>query len=206
MVNGYHRCVEISNFPPWTWVWIGGLVFAAFHSGLACTSVKSYFHARGLRPKIYRLAYVILSFLATAVWLFFIHLLPDHPLYAIVPPWSYLLHVVQLGGMGLVIASFYPIDLRAFLGLRSYVGGVKEFTEEGVYRYLRHPMYSGSMVVMFAFPYQTANSLAFCLFVAAYFIVGARFEESRMIAAHPEYHGYRKRVPAFIPRFIGTRR
>lgn len=46
---------------------------------------------------------------------------------------------------------------------------------------------------------QTQNSIHFTLVVCAYFIIGARFEERRMMRMHPECRDYRRRVPTFIP-------
>jgi protein-S-isoprenylcysteine O-methyltransferase Ste14 len=181
------------------WIWISGLLFAAVHSGLAGLPCKSWFYKRGVTPRVYRLAYVIFSVVATAAWLIFIHRLPDHNLYSIDTPWKYPLYLVQILGLWVILLSFRPIDTAAFLGLRPFRQDIEDFVVKGIYRHVRHPMYSGFMLIMFAMPAQSANSLALYAFVAAYFIAGSRFEEARLIRTYPEYADYRKRVPAFIP-------
>lgn len=204
--NSYHCIMEPSLLSGPVYIWLSGAVFALLHSGLASLHVKSFFHARGLSPRTYRLAYVVFSIFATAGWLFYIHQLADRPLYGVDPPWRYLLHLVQILGLWIFLQSLRPIDTRAFLGLRPFRHDVEDFVEKGIYRHVRHPMYSGIMLIMFAMPGQSINSLALYAFVAAYFIVGSRFEESRLLKAHPEYADYRKRVPPFIPRLPRRRK
>ena len=60
-------------------------------------------------------------------------------------------------------------------------------------------MYTGAMLILLAMPQQTWNGLNLALAICTYFIIGARLEERRMLAAHPEYAAYRDTVPAFIP-------
>jgi len=112
-----------------------------------------------------------------------------------------LLVLLQLLGLMVVLAAFQPIDGLAFLGLRQAGTGTDPFIERGIYRYLRHPMYTGAMVVLMAMPEQTWNGLHFALVICIYFIIGSQFEERRMISQHPEYLAYRARVFAFIPSF-----
>lgn len=181
-------------------IWSGGLLFAVIHSGLATQRVKDKFQARGMSPQRYRLLYSLLGLLLTAAWLLFVHSLPDRPLYHVDAPWRGLLRGVQLLGLGIFVSSLVPIDVAAFLGLRPESRGAEPFVERGIYRHLRHPMYTGIILMLLAHPDQTVNRLSLYAFVTAYLIVGARFEERRMLAAHPEYADYRRRVPAFLPR------
>ena len=181
-------------------IWGCGLAFATLHSGLATSRAKAWAYARGMTPQRYRLLYSLLSLLLTIAWLVFVQSLPDQPLYRIDGPWRWLLHGLQLAGLYIFWRSLAPIDAAAFLGLRPFPHDVEPFVEQGIYRHLRHPMYAGIMLVLFAHPSQSINSLNLYAFITAYFIVGARLEERRMLTMHPAYADYRKRVPAFIPR------
>ena len=96
-------------------------------------------------------------------------------------------------------------DMRIFLGLASMPAAGEPFLERGIYRHLRHPMYTGVLLVLLASPAQSVNSLSLTAAVALYFIVGAGLEERRLAADHPEYADYRRRVPAFWPR-LGSHR
>ena len=161
-------------------------------------------YARGLSAMRYRLLYSLLALLLTAVWLWFVQQLPDAPLYAVDGLlWSVMVGV-QLLGLVIAIAAFQPIDGMVFLGLRQAAQGSDPFVERGIYRYLRHPMYSGAMLILLCTPEQSWNGLHLSLVVCLYFIIGARFEEGRMRAEHDAYAAYCLRVPAFIPRFNFT--
>ncbi|MDQ7011638.1 MAG: isoprenylcysteine carboxylmethyltransferase family protein [Mariprofundaceae bacterium] len=181
------------------WIWLSGLAFAVIHSWLATSRCKDTFYRRGVGHRAYRMAYSLLAIVLTALWFGFVPLLPDAPLYRMEDGAKWLMTGLQLGGIGIVIMSFRAIDVSAFLGLSDTAEGTDPFVETGIYRYMRHPMYTGVMIALFASPSQTVNSMNLFAVIALYFIIGARFEERRMLAVHPAYAGYMKRVPAFIP-------
>ena len=56
------------------------------------------------------------------------------------------------------------------------------------------------MLILLAMPEQTWNGLSLALLICVYFLVGARFEESRMLEEHADYANYQKSVPAFLPK------
>lgn len=76
---------------------------------------------------------------------------------------------------------------------------------DGVYARIRHPQYTGLFVVVFGegivhWP-TVVSVIGFPVIVAAYTVL-ARKEERDMLAAFgDEYRAYRRRVPAFVPRF-----
>ena len=188
-----------SSYPGLT-IWATGVLFACIHSALAGHSCKSWCYTAGLSPRTYRLAYVCIALFTTALWLGFVRLLPDAPLYQVDGAGRWLLHGVQLFGLWVFWRSLHPIDVAAFLGLRPFPGDVESFVVRGIYRTIRHPMYTGIMLILMAMPVQTLNSLNLYACIGLYFIIGSRFEEQRMRAMHPEYADYIQRVPAFVPR------
>jgi len=113
----------------------------------------------------------------------------------------WMLVSAQILGLAVALAAFLPIDGLVFLGLRKAKEGREPFLVNGIYRHLRHPMYTGAMLVLLAMPEQTWNGLHFSLVICLYFIIGSRFEEARMLREHPDYAGYRQRVAAFVPTF-----
>ncbi len=189
----------MSEWESAAWVWLTGLLFAISHSLLASQSCKRWAYRHDLREPRYRLVYSILAVLATGIWVFYVHQLPDTPLYQTGGLIRAALVAVQILGLAIVLAAFQPIDGPAFLGLRMAKGGNDPFIVRGIYRWLRHPMYAGAMLILLAMPEQTWNGLHFSLAICMYFIIGSRFEEARMLSAHPDYADYRRRVAAFIP-------
>ncbi len=181
------------------WIWLSGLLFAVVHSVLASQSCKQYLYRHGLKEPRYRLLYSVFSVLTTAVWVWFVHQLADASLYQ--TDGLIWLVMVALQVLGLIVAllAFQPIDGLVFLGVRKAKLGTDPFIVSGIYRWLRHPMYMGAMLILLAMPEQSYNGLHFSLVICVYFIVGSRFEEQRMLKEHPEYATYQVSVPAFIP-------
>ncbi len=186
-------------------VWLASLAFALQHSLLATERVKSLAHHRwGIGARRYRLLYVLMSLLTTGLWLHQISRLPDVPVYQLDGIYSWLAVSLQLLGGYVIWLSLRPIDGLAFLGLRAGNNGPDGFVESGIYRIIRHPMYSGLLLVLVASAEQTAVSLNLTACVCCYFLAGSRMEEARLIHLHPGYINYRRRVPAFIPRWHST--
>ncbi|MDQ6996475.1 MAG: NnrU family protein [Mariprofundus sp.] len=182
------------------WIWLSGLIFAVSHSLFASQRCKQWAYEHGLREPRYRLLYSLTAIIATGVWVFYVHQLPDTPFYQTDGMLWWMLASVQVFGLLVALAAFQPIDGLVFLGLRQSSSVNDPFIERGIYRFLRHPMYAGAMLILLAMPAQTWNGLHFALVICIYFIIGSRYEETRMLAAHPDYAAYRLRVPAFIPR------
>ncbi len=176
------------------------MLFAILHSMFATRRCKDIFYRLGLKPKAYRLSYTLIATVLTVLWLGFVHQLPDTGLYHMHGWINGLMRVVQLAGLWIVVLSLRAIDAASFLGLRTAADDQDNFVERGIYRHIRHPMYSGVILILLASPAQTTNSLNLFAIIILYFIMGSRFEERRMQTIHPEYADYQRRVPAFIPR------
>lgn len=183
------------------WIWLSGLAFAVIHSGTAAPACKRWLKRCGIGAQRYRLIYSVVSVVLTGAWLAFVHALPDAPLYRIGGVAMGAMVTLQLVGLGIALASFTAFDARMFLGLAAMPESGEPFHERGIYRHIRHPMYSGTMLALWASPVQSVNSINLFACISLYFIIGSRLEEARMLAAHPAYADYRRRVGAFIPRF-----
>ncbi len=184
------------------YILLSGLLFAIIHSITASQQCKLWNYKLGLVEPHYRRVYVLFSVISTMLWMGFIASLPDYPVYHIDGIWWWGLVLLQGIGAMIALAALQPIDGLAFLGIRRFKQDTDPFVIKGIYHYLRHPMYSGIMLIMLAKPEQSINSLTFFAVLCLYFMVGSRMEESRMIAAHPEYEAYRKKVAAFVPKVL----
>ena len=79
------------------------------------------------------------------------------------------------------------------------------FKTPWLYRYVRHPLYTGLMIGLWAAPTMTAAHLIFALLCTSYIFIGANLEERDLEKALPEYKQYKKQVPMFLP-VLGTKR
>lgn len=71
----------------------------------------------------------------------------------------------------------------------------------GPYRWIRHPMYTGVIVLMAGSALGRRNWIAAALWVAliVFFLTKIRWEERRLIETYPGYGAYRETVPALVP-------
>jgi len=180
-------------------VWISGALFALVHSLFAATLCKAAFYRLGMSARHYRLLYSIFAVFLTGLWLLYLYRLDDAPLYSLGGWLKWMMVVLQLVGGAIALLSLRSFDAKLFLGLSSAAHDPEPFHEHGLYRYMRHPMYSGIMLFLLVSPTQSVVSLNLTGVVCTYFIIGSWLEERRMLAAHPEYAQYRQRVSAFIP-------
>lgn len=73
------------------------------------------------------------------------------------------------------------------------------FTTPGPYRFVRHPLYVGWLLGFWGTPTMTAAHLLFAVVTSAYILIAIQLEERDLVAAHPEYEDYRRRVPMLVP-------
>ncbi|MEX2143655.1 MAG: isoprenylcysteine carboxylmethyltransferase family protein, partial [Anaerolineales bacterium] len=75
-----------------------------------------------------------------------------------------------------------------------------QLVTSGAYHWIRHPLYTGSMMVLWLLPGFSVNGFAFVVGISLYFIVGALFEERKLEGFFGKaYRNYKERTPMFIP-------
>ena len=109
-------------------------------------------------------------------------------------------------GWVLLLLSTFLINHFDLFGLRQVwlhlVGKRYEplpFKVTALYRYVRHPIYVGWLLVFWATPTMTLSHLVCAIGTSVYIFIAIRFEERNLIDAHPEYAAYRRRVPMLLP-------
>jgi protein-S-isoprenylcysteine O-methyltransferase Ste14 len=71
----------------------------------------------------------------------------------------------------------------------------------GLYRYVRHPIYSGVLLVVVGLMVRsgTAVTVAIGAFTIVFFNQKAAWEEARLSERYPDYRDYAARTPRFVP-------
>ena len=74
-------------------------------------------------------------------------------------------------------------------------GGEATFTRQVPYGWVRHPIYAGWFLVVFAVQTMTATQLVFAAVSSAYLLIGMVFEERSLLRAAPDaYRRYQEQV------------
>jgi protein-S-isoprenylcysteine O-methyltransferase Ste14 len=77
-----------------------------------------------------------------------------------------------------------------------------ELQTSGLYRYVRHPIYSGVLLVVIGMTLRSGSvvTLAVAVIAVVFFDRKARWEEARLVERYPDYAPYADRTPRFVPR------
>ncbi|WP_341915505.1 hypothetical protein [Ferrovibrio terrae] len=193
--------------------WLAGVLdlgliglFGLQHSVMARPAFKQWMTATvpvHLQRAVYLVASSVMVAVLIALW---------QPLPAMV--WqvqdgfnAMLVWMLYGSGWLLLVAASFMIDHFELFGLaqpfrhwRNLPPPRDEFRTSWLYRYMRHPIYTGWLVIFWATPQMTAGHLLFAIGMSAYIVVGILYEERDLIAAFGDrYRDYRRRVPALIP-------
>ncbi|MGA9190104.1 MAG: isoprenylcysteine carboxylmethyltransferase family protein [Anaerolineales bacterium] len=181
-------------------------LYGGFHSWLASQRVKVWLYARWprLERRFYRLIYNIVAGITLLPVLAVPAFFPGTNLYRIDPPWVFVTLLIQAAGAMLILVGLLQTGPMAFLGLSQLMGGNDTETNlvvSGVYRYMRHPLYTGGMLVIWLTPLMTSSVLALNLGLSLYLYIGSIFEERKLARSFGvPYAEYQRQVPRFIPR------
>lgn len=180
--------------------------FGLQHSVMARAGFKAWLH-RMVPPPLERAVYVIASSLALGLLLGVWQPIPAMIWHVHSPPGAELLWAVYGAGWLLVLASTWMIDHYELFGLaqvwRSFRGlpaPPEDFRTPYLYRYVRHPLYLGWLLVFWATPAMSAGHLLFAAGMSVYILIGLAHEERDLLRLFGDaYRSYRARVPALIP-------
>jgi protein-S-isoprenylcysteine O-methyltransferase Ste14 len=184
-------------------------IFALQHSVMARPQFKMWWTT--IVPKsVERSTYVLLASLALALVFWQWRPIPGVVWEVNEPMVAASLLYLGLFGWVLVFISTFMINHFELFGLHQVANNLAgkpmppmKFKTPMLYNVVRHPIYLGFIIFVWATPVMTAGHLLFAAVVTAYIFVGIALEEHDLIAVFgDEYRRYRQRVAMIVP-FIG---
>jgi len=189
------------------------IVWGFMHSLLASPATKARVR-KWFGPgsdRWYRLAYNMFGILTFLPILGLLAMDPGKTLYVIPEPWSYLALAGQLLAIAALGIGLLQTGAWSFLGIEQLLvnspEGEAQMVSGGLYRWVRHPLYSAGLVFIWLTPVMTVNLLVLNLGLTIYLVVGAMYEERKLVRVFGEaYIEYQVKVPMLIPGMIRRRK
>ena len=124
---------------------------------------------------------------------------PDGDAWAKPPVLLALAGVLFFGGLGLVAIS--ALGLGAGLTPTPVPTQAGKLITSGLYRFVRHPIYTGVLAVVAGITLRSASwvHVALAVLTVLFFDRKAAWEEQRLREAYPDYEAYASHTPKFIP-------
>lgn len=180
--------------------------YFAVHSWFASLAAKRWVATRhpAWMPK-YRIAFNAFATLGLVpiAWLFYKN--PGPLLWAWRGWQGWLANGLAAAAVAGFLFSLRYYDTDEFLGLRHLRQGATAVEDQEAFhlspfhRFVRHPWYSFSLVILWTRD-MNAAMLVSALLLTAYLWAGSRLEENKLITFHGErYRRYRESVPSLLP-------
>ena len=198
-----------SNVSTWASIFINTLLITVFgiqHSVMARKPFKEWL-TRWIPEHLERSIYFMTSNLMMTVLIIFWQPIS-------IPIWS----IDSLLGRGLVYLVFilgclFAVYSMAIIGSSDFIGikqiehhfGGKEYSQPpfqtpSIYKYIRHPIMLGTLIVFWATPLMTLGHLIFAIGMTVYTVIGVYYEEKDLIDLYgDEYREYTRRAGMFFP-------
>lgn len=187
------------------------LMFAVQHSVMARPAFKEKW-TRVIPACYERSTYVLLSGIAFIAMMMFWQPLGIE-IWQLSGPLALVMYTAFGIGWGLLFAATFAVNHFDLFGLRQVWLNLRgkpyvqlPFVEKNLYRYSRHPIYVGWLMIIWFTPHMTASHLFLATGLTIYTLGAIRLEENDLVRFHPEYAGYRNRVAKLIPWFKPTAR
>jgi protein-S-isoprenylcysteine O-methyltransferase Ste14 len=184
------------------------LIYGFVHSLLATLGTKARLR-KWFGPGVdrwYRLIYNTIGILTFLPILFLTAAFPGQELYSIIPPWSYLALAGQLLALVALAVGLLQTGVWSFLGFDQVLNPSRDTSSQmvtsGLYRWVRHPLYTAGLVFIWLTPIMTSSLLALNIGLTIYLILGAIYEERKLVKEFGEqYTRYQESVPMLVPGF-----
>jgi len=185
-------------------------VYGAVHSLLASLRCKEWFQAHWPQQMYgYRIGFNLSAVILLLPILILEQSIEAQPLWS----WDGTTKIIALSITAIAIGGFIwstrYYDMSHFIGSRQWRNRASinhahdddsTFTISPLHRFVRHPWYALALLLLWSRDIES-TTLVTNLIVSAYFIIGARLEENKLVMQFGDrYRSYQQRVPAIVPR------
>lgn len=175
-------------------------IFALHHSVLARSGIKTAaqrFVPELVERSLYTWIASVLFILVCVFW----RPVPG-TLYHLDGAWALAGYALQIAGIVMTVRAAAAIDALDLAGIRSVVNASRgapvqhvPLKTQGLYGFVRHPLYFAWMLFVFGAPVMTATRATFAVVSTLYLAVAIPFEERDLIRLFgDEYRRYRQKV------------
>ncbi len=189
-------------------------LFAVQHSVMARRSFKRWW-TRIVPPSVERSTFVLAATLVLALLFWQWRPIVEPVLWHVESAFGIRLlqSIYWLGWAALFVSTFLINHFELFglhqvyLHATGRASSAPEFRTPFFYRFVRHPIYVGFLLVFWATPVMSAGHLLFAMASTGYILIGIWFEERDLVAQFGErYRLYREQVGMLLPYLkIGRR-
>ncbi|MCC6956181.1 MAG: isoprenylcysteine carboxylmethyltransferase family protein [Anaerolineales bacterium] len=188
-------------------IWAACLAYGWVHSWMASLAFKEHMRRRlgsAFFDRYYRLVFNIFSVVTLLPLLALTGVLPDRLLYRVPFPWVLITLAGQGAAIIVLLLGVLQTGAMEFAGLRQLFSPGPEtsarLVTDGLYAWVRHPLYTAGLVFIWLSPVMSVNLLALFIGFSAYLVIGAHYEERKLRRIFGEaYHTYAQKTPMLIP-------
>jgi protein-S-isoprenylcysteine O-methyltransferase Ste14 len=183
---------------------LGVALFGIQHSGFSSLRVKNKVidkWGKGGYANLFKSTSIItfgMAFLSMNYW---------NWLYFILAPQSIDLPLLLFGGIFLIVGLYVSFKASSVISV-STVADMRtdrtpELVTDGIYSRIRHPLYLATILLFVALSliYFDPRVIVFATGMSVYTIIGAHFEEQKLISHYgDEYRGYKEKAGFILPK------
>lgn len=195
------------------WILLSLALYGVIHSILAGLSVKNLVRkwiGDTAYHRYYRLFFSVQAGVLFIPSLVLTAVLPNQFIYQIPRPLLYLTIFIQGVSVFILVHTVMLTGAFRFIGLRQLIdpADAKQslpLVVRGMYKYVRHPLYTFSLLFIWLTPIMSWNVLALNIGITLYMLIGAIFEEKKLLLEFGEAYAIYKEKTAFILPFLKMR-
>lgn len=109
---------------------------------------------------------------------------------------------VALAGIGVVVLIMALVQLSSNLSPFPSPKPTAQLIQHGLYGYVRHPIYTGILLIAFGMALYMGSFFKILVFIALYalFYYKSLYEEQRLMLFFPSYGIYKNKTGRFMPK------